>query len=102
MKRAILFACVLAVIVAGWNSRVSAQAPTPGCAPAGGLTFICGVQNPEDLVIVPNTSWLVASGMAPGSGLHVVDTQAKAVRVAYGTATSSSPTAIATAGTTGS
>jgi hypothetical protein len=84
MKRAILFACVLAVIVAGWKSRVSAQAPAPGCAPAGGLTFICGVQNPEDLVIVPNTSWLVASGMAPGSGLHLVDTQAKAVRVAYG------------------
>jgi len=50
------------------------------CAPSGGLTFICGVQNPEDLVIVPNTRWMLASGMAPGSGLHVVDTQAKTGR----------------------
>ena len=27
--------------------------------------------------LVPNTRWLIASGMAPGSGLHAVDTQAK-------------------------
>jgi mono/diheme cytochrome c family protein len=30
MKRAILFACLLAVIVAGWKSRVSAQAGQAG------------------------------------------------------------------------
>lgn len=53
----------------------AAQAPT--CTPAGGLSFICGIQNPEDLVLVPNTRWMIASGMAPGSGLHLVDTQAK-------------------------
>jgi len=33
---------------------------------------------------VPNTRWLIASGMAPGSGLHAIDTQAKAVRTIYG------------------
>lgn len=53
------------------------------CPPAAGLTFICGVQNPEDLVLVPGTAWLVASGMAPGSGLHLVDTRAKSVRQLY-------------------
>jgi hypothetical protein len=56
----------------------------PGCKPAGGLSFVCGVTNAEDLVLVPNTAWLLASGMAPGSGLHAVDTKAKAVRVLYG------------------
>ena len=60
--------------------RASIAAQAPACAPSGGLTFICGVQNPEDLVVVPNTRWMLASGMAPGSGLHLVDTQAKTVQ----------------------
>jgi hypothetical protein len=42
------------------------------------------VVNAEDLVLVPNTKWLLASGMAPGSGLHAVDTAAKTARVIYG------------------
>jgi len=50
------------------------------CAPAGGLNFICGVQAPEDLVLVPGTRWLIASGMVAGSGLHLIDTQAKTAR----------------------
>jgi sugar lactone lactonase YvrE len=58
-------------------------AQNTGCAPSGGLTFICGVLNPEDLVLVPNTQWMIASGMAPGSGLHLVDTRAKALRNLY-------------------
>jgi hypothetical protein len=69
----------------------SAKAPAdrPGCAPAAGLTFICGVQNPEDVILVPGTRWLLTSGMAAGAGLKVVDTQAKKVRKLYapGTAT---------------
>ena len=61
-----------------------AQAPPPsGCAPTAGLTFICGLQNPEDLVLVPGTRWLLTSGMAPGAGLNAVDTQAKNVRKLY-------------------
>ena len=59
----------------------------PGCAPAGGLSFVCGIVNGEDLVLVPNSTWLLASGMAPGSGLHAVETKAKAVRTLYGGAT---------------
>lgn len=65
---------------------VNAQAPA-GCAPSAGLTFICGLQNPEDLVQVPGTRWLVTSGMAPGAGLTLVDTQAKSVRRLYGPGT---------------
>jgi hypothetical protein len=64
---------------------VSAQTPKPApCTPAGGLSFVCGIQNGEDLVLVPNTRWLIASGMAPGGGLHAVDTQAKTSRIVYG------------------
>ena len=59
-----------------------AQSPAT-CTPSGGLTFICGPANPEDLVLVPDTRWMIASGMAPGSGLHLVDTRAKTVKNLY-------------------
>lgn len=58
-------------------------AQAPDCSPAGGLTFLCGLQNPEDVVVVPGTRWLLASGMAPGAGLTLVDTQAKTVRKVF-------------------
>jgi hypothetical protein len=74
----------VALACAALSSPISdARSQSAPCTPSGGLTFICGVQNPEDLVIVPNTRWMIASGMAPGSGLHLVDTQAKTVRNLY-------------------
>jgi hypothetical protein len=76
--RRILIAALLAIAAA---HVVAAQNAT--CAPAGGLTFICGVANPEDLVLVPNSRWMLASGMAAGSGLHLVDTRAKTVKNLY-------------------
>ncbi len=72
---------IAAIVALAAAHIVSAQ--NAACAPSGGLTFICGVANPEDLVLVPNTRWLVASGMAPGSGLHLVDTRAKTVKSLY-------------------
>jgi hypothetical protein len=59
-----------------------AQTP-PNCAPAAGLSFVCGLQNPEDVVLVPGTRWLLASGMSPGAGLNIVDTETKRVRKLY-------------------
>jgi hypothetical protein len=83
---------LLVLLCAAISSHaVFAQAPAPAtsCAPAAGLTFICGLQNPEDLVLVPGTRWLLASGMAPGAGLSLVDTQAKAVSKLYAPGTAS-------------
>jgi hypothetical protein len=40
------------------------QAPAePACAPAAGLTFICGLQNPEDLVSEPESARLYFVGV---------------------------------------
>src|SRR3954463_7328954 len=68
-------------------SPVSAQTPppqvTPACASTNGLNFVCGAQNPEDLVPVPGTRWLVASGMREGAGLKLVDTADKTARPFY-------------------
>lgn len=63
--------CLAALVVAGCGSR-----PNP-CPPAGDLNFICGLDAPEDLVLIPDSRWMITSGMTPGSGLHLVDTEAK-------------------------
>ncbi|WP_373740757.1 SMP-30/gluconolactonase/LRE family protein [Neisseria sp.] len=41
------------------------------------LSYITNIQSPEDLVQIPNTKWLIASGMAPKSGLYLVDGENK-------------------------
>jgi hypothetical protein len=82
MKHPFIGVALTLLIMSGSASTIAWQAMT-GCAPSGGLSFICGIQNPEDLVLVPNTRWLIASGMAPGSGLHLIDTRAKTARNLY-------------------
>jgi len=57
--------------------------PTASCAPVNGWNLICGAQNPEDLVPIPGTRWLIASGMKAGSGIKLVDTAAKTARPFY-------------------
>jgi hypothetical protein len=82
---------VAAIVLLGATLRaaspVMAQTPpSPAaspCAPANGLSFVCGAQNPEDLVPIPNTRWLIASGMRAGAGLKLVDTAAKTARPFY-------------------
>jgi hypothetical protein len=81
MKRLLIVVVLGAIAIGG--SRPSSAGQPAACSPAGGLMFICGVPNPEDLVVVPNTRWMIASGMAPGSGLHLVDTRAKTTRNLY-------------------
>ena len=52
------------------STQAAAQA---ACDPAAGLEFICGLTNAEDLVRVPGTPWIVASGLAEGehTGGHI-------------------------------
>jgi hypothetical protein len=82
MKRTIYFLLFVITALGAWSAKTIAQ--TSACAPSGGLNFICGLQAPEDLVLVPNTRWLIASGMMAGSGLHLIDTQAKTSRSLFG------------------
>ena len=81
MKHSTLALFLATAFLAAATGTGTAQQPS--CAPSGGLSFICGVQNGEDLVLVPNSQWMLASGMAPGSGLHLVDTRAKTVQKAF-------------------
>src|SRR5258708_38918601 len=53
----------LLTVARGMSPQAAAKA---ACDPAAGLTFICGLTNAEDLVQVPGTPWIVASGLAGG------------------------------------
>ena len=47
------------------------------CQASGDYGFVCGPQNAEDLVLVPGTNWIIASGMAPGAAILLIDSQQK-------------------------
>ena len=44
------------------------------CDPDGNVKFICGVVSPEDLVAVPRSDWVIASGFS-GGGVHLINTR---------------------------
>jgi hypothetical protein len=63
-----------AVAALGWVA-MGAQAQQD-CAATGDVSYVCGPKNPEDLVLVPGTQWIVSSGMAEGAGFYLVDSRA--------------------------
>jgi hypothetical protein len=52
-----------------------ARAADDACEPSGPVEYVCGIKNAEDLVVVPGTKWIVASGMAEGAGLTLIDSR---------------------------
>ncbi len=58
------------------------------CAPSAGLHYICGPQASEDLVRIPDSTWLIASGMNVGQPAHLylIDTVRKSSAILYPTA----------------
>ena len=79
LKPLTLAAVCLAISTLGANASETVNE----CSPTGDLNYVCGIKNPEDLAIV-NRNYLIASGMSPKSGLHLIDTQSKtAQRLAF-------------------
>ena len=64
------------VLLAVLSYACTARAADDNCAAAGGLEFVCGVANAEDLVLVPGTQWILASGMAAGASVSAIDARA--------------------------
>jgi hypothetical protein len=81
-KASILLAAGLAVSTHAGSTHAGAQG---ACEPAGGLTFICGLTNAEDLVQVPGTTWIIASGLAEGERtdghIYLLNAENRAVQV---------------------
>jgi hypothetical protein len=57
------------------------------CGAVQGMSFICGVDRPEDLARLPGTRWLIASGFQDGAGLKLIDIDSHTARFWYSTAT---------------
>ena len=53
------------------------------CEAADGFGFVCGPKNAEDLVLVPGTQWILASSMAPGGGIYLLDAERKTWEQVY-------------------
>ncbi|TPG54575.1 hypothetical protein [Sphingomonas glacialis] len=62
------------------------RASPAACAPRDGLTFVCGITHPEDLVRVPGTRWVIASSfiVSPNGGqpapLYAIDVTTRSVQ----------------------
>ena len=47
------------------------------CQAAGEYSYVCGPQNAEDLVLVPSTRFIIASGFGEGTAFYLIDAQQK-------------------------
>jgi len=54
----------LFILLAATLAMFMPAAAQASCDPAAGLTFVCGLTNAEDLVPLPGTPWIIASGLA--------------------------------------
>ena len=75
-------AWLVAILIGAYGCAVHAEgspSADPTCAPTDGLRFICGPEASEDLVRLPGTRWLIASGLNIGKPAHLylIDTRAK-------------------------
>lgn len=64
---------VLAAALAG-------ATPDVACGADSEFAYVCGPERPEDVLALPGTPWLIASGFARGAGLKLVDTRGRSFR----------------------
>ncbi len=65
-----------------------ASISSAACDPDGNVQFVCGPVSPEDLLAIPQTPWIIASGMEDIGYLYMVDSRDHSSSVAYPTASS--------------
>ena len=65
---------VYAMLALAWTDASAADAD---CAASGDYGFVCGPRSAEDLVQVPGTKWIIASGFSAEAPIYLVDSEAK-------------------------
>ena len=82
-------AALLAAAGCGAASRRPAPAADPApqaaadCAPVGEIRFICDLNSPEDLAVLPGEDWVIASGNQEGGMIHLVNVGDRTSSVLY-------------------
>ena len=82
--RSVVSVALLLAVTCACVARTS-RAGAETCGAAGTMTFICGADAAEDIVAVPGTHWLVASGLGFGApnSLKRIDSTTGRVEVLY-------------------
>src|SRR5437763_1840392 len=75
-----LLMAVSVVFALGHGAAVPRAA---GCDPLGKVQFICGLAGPEDLVAVPGSDWVIASGDAAPGAITLIDVKKKSASPLY-------------------
>lgn len=57
---------------------LTVQAASNGCERSGEYAYICGPVSAEDLVLIPDTNWVIASGFAGNVSLYLINSETKA------------------------
>ena len=82
MMRGLWVATAAAVMLAGCGGPdQDLPVPNADCDAAGDMAFVCGVTSPEDLVAIPNTDLVVASGYIAGAIQYVSRNDQSRMRV---------------------
>lgn len=70
--------------VSAQDGAIKPQSPL-SCAPEGDVRFLCGINTPEDIAMVPGTSWLVSGSFVPdkNGGLYAIDSTRPALTRIY-------------------
>jgi hypothetical protein len=84
MKRLFAIAVMLLPLAASAQQPAGVPHPTTeapsSCAPFMGLNFVCGLDQPEDLLQIGTSKWVIASGMGEHGGIFVIDSDAKTAK----------------------
>ena len=75
------------LFLAGLGVMVLAAPSAAQCTPDGDIQFVCGPVSPEDLVLVPDTPWVLAAGMEDDGYLYAIDSRDHSSTVLFPTAT---------------
>ncbi len=79
MKRLV----ALSLLIVSTSISPDLKADDDTCASEHGFSYLCDVPSAEDLVQIPGTSWLVASGFSGGISLNLIDVGARSLRPFY-------------------
>ena len=80
-----MLGALTAAAACAWLAFPAASAAALPCSPSDGLSYVCGPTASEDLVRVPDSGWLIASGMNVGAPAHLylVDTRHQRATIAF-------------------